>query len=530
MKHARLTYTLLLLPILLIGFFFMFGYNYHLIFKEQLQLFQFTTSYFQSFLDTPGGFGSWLGAFFTQFYHINHLGGFIIGCVLTLLLGMLLLFLKRWKMMRYVWFALIPVVVAALFLMDINANIGGVLSIVLAISLTFIIQLIPITWIRILLSVLLLPVVYWGLGGAVLFFVLFLLLDSAFTREFNGLFAVILLLLTIAMPFVTRLYIRPTTLKQVLVGDAFYRGNARPTLSGIQINMREEAVYKMDHLLKQGKWKEMVAFAEKKKYTNALFVSYTNIALLHEKQLGQKLFYFAQRPDINEFWTSEYLAMYLTGELYYQLDMQNAARAYLFMAHTQTPEGVSPFMLRRLAEVEIIRQCPDVALKHIGMLKQTLFYRSLAKEMEESIRTGVYPQELQVHIQRYNPPGDFLAKEMVYNLRKTFDQQAGNALLREFLPAKYLLMKDFQRFISCFPELKVGFAASWPKSFQEALLMYAFMTNDDQLVRQSGINQQIISDFFQYTQINQSGASPDEIRKSLETKYGDTYWFYVQYK
>lgn len=93
----------------------------------------------------------------------------------------------------------------------------------------------------------------------------------------------------------------------------------------------------------------------KKPVQNVLMSSYTNIALLHQQRLSKELFSYFQVAHVNEFWSSNHLLNYLTAETYFQLDMLYAARAYMFMANTQTPSGRSPLYLTRLAEIEYRR-------------------------------------------------------------------------------------------------------------------------------------------------------------------------------
>lgn len=122
-----------------------------------------------------------------------------------------------------------------------------------------------------------------------------------------------------------------------------------------QLKNEDERLYQLHYLITHEKWDEAITFMQKKPVQNVLMSSYTNIALLHQQRLSKELFSYFQVAHVNEFWSSNHLLNYLTAETYFQLDMLYAARAYMFMANTQTPSGRSPLYLTRLAEIEYRR-------------------------------------------------------------------------------------------------------------------------------------------------------------------------------
>ncbi len=63
--------------------FFVFFYDHHLHFIEQLQLFLLTDTHFLEKLFLPGGFNGWTGGFLTQFYYIPIVGALIITLLLV---------------------------------------------------------------------------------------------------------------------------------------------------------------------------------------------------------------------------------------------------------------------------------------------------------------------------------------------------------------------------------------------------------------------------------------------------------------
>lgn len=560
---------------LLIAVFFCFYYNYHLLYVEQLQLFQFTDLYFQSLIEKPGGLANYLGAFLTQFYAWHFTGGLMITSTLFLLFLLQKRMAKSWHTdVSYVFLLILPVVFA-LFFMDINAKIGGILAILIALLFAWAASLPSNEWIRYGTVLLLIPVVYGSTGGGLFVYTSLLIVYEIQRGKRNLYFIIAFLLLSIVLPLYVRQYLIPLSWNNTWLGTSFYRGNNIPdriwyilflpavthllaswgnriinrsaysnlisflltlcmlsgsvTLIYYKSNKREEVLYALDHLLKKKEWKEMIRIADKQPYRNAVFVSYTNLALLNLGELPDKMMNYSQRPDINEFWTSSYLPMFLTGETYYNLDMYDGARAYLYMANTQSPSGQSPYMFQRLAELEIIRGNSASGMKYIQTLKQTLHYRTWAIEMEQAILSGKYPDHLLIPMKQYKENNSFLAKEMLYNVACKHRESPENPKVRDFLLAKYILVNDYKNFIHCISNLPNGIGREFPRSYQEFLLMYAYMLRDNTLIEKWKIHQNVVTDFYQYLQINQSGQPKEVIKKKLGKSFRQSYWYYVQY-
>lgn len=561
---------------LYIAIFFCFFYNYHLLYTEQLQLFQFTNFYFLALIEKPGGLANYIGSFITQFYIFNRAAGLIITSLLFLLF-----FLQKkvgiaWHIKNGTVFYLILPALFTLFLMDINAQVGGLLAAIIALLFVWLTALLPDKWYKYLITLLFIPIIYAITGGGSIIYALLLFTGHLLQRKKNIPYISVLLLFSLVLPLVVRLYFIPLPWNHTWIGTAFYKGNTIPDLlwwllftpailllltkstgkllSGIKYpektrsllfigifigtivalqynkNQREETIYKLDHLLKKQDWEQIVQTAEKQPFHNQVFVSYVNIALLNQGLLPDKMMNFSQRPEVNEFWTSSYLPMFLTGESYYHLDMYNAARAYLFMANTQSPLSVSPFIFLRLAELETIRGNTGAGMKYIQVLKHTLFYREQAEKMEQAILDNKYPQDMQTKIDRYMENDSFLAKEMLYNVTCKHKEDPYNRKVLDFLLAKYILANDYKNFLHCIAGLPYSIGNDIPRLYQEFLLMYAYMLGDNTLIEKWGIQQAVVTDFYKYLQINQSGQSEQKIKEELKKAFGHSYWFYMQHK
>lgn len=561
---------------LYIAIFLCFFYNYHLLYTEQLQIFQFTNFYFLTLIERPGGLANYIGSFITQFYIFNHAAGLIISSLLFLLFFLQKKIEIAWHIKNGTAFSLILPALFTLFFMDINAQAGGLLATIIAMLFVWLTALLPDKWYKYLITLFFMPILYAITGGGLITYTLLLLAGHLLQEKKNIPYISVLLLFSLVLPLVVRQYFIPLPWNHTWIGTAFYKGNTIPDLlwwllftpailllltkstgkllSGIKYpektgsflfigifigtivalqynkNQREETIYRLDHLLKKQDWQQIVQIAEKQPFHNQVFVSYVNIALLNQGLLPDKMMNFSQRPEVNEFWTSSYLPMFLTGESYYHLDMYNAARAYLFMANTQSPLSASPFIYLRLAELETVRGNAKAGMKYVQALKQTLFYREQAEKMEQAIQGSNYRQEIQSKIDRYTENDSFLAKEMLYNVTCKHKEDPYNRKVLDFLLAKYILANDYKNFLHCIAGLPYSIGNDIPRLYQEFLLMYAYMLDDNTLIKKWGIQQAVVTDFYKYLQINQSGQSEQKIKEELKKTFGHSYWFYMQHK
>lgn len=545
-----------------------FFYNYHLLFTEQLQLFEWNKAYFKEIFYNPGGLSAYLGEFFMQFYHINHLGGLILGTGLGLIGISYRQLIQHWSIGANISWELIPITSLTFFYLNPNSSLGLILGLLIFLFLTRITLQRKNRVHKTILILIGLPICYFLTGIGCFLYIIFLIFDEFFTdKKHSPLAWILYLLISILLPILsyyqfdineteTWIGIACFTSKDLLVPLCIvftsflvpplfayrtHRFLLRLTHKkqivlnlfmlffaiGIILNMlknEERQLYRLHYLITREQWEEAISFIKKEPTQNILSSSYANIALLHQQRLSKDLFSSFQVPHVNEFWSSNHLLNYLTAETYFQLDMLYAARAYMFMANTQIPSGRSPFYLKRLAEIEYKRGNRSVSLKYVTLLEPTLFYKDWAYKFKQKMETELSAKKDQLPFQNNKL---FLAKEMLYNVEQV-EKRTGinNPKVIDFLLAKYMLNNQYNAFIQL--AARTHLKINDNKSYQEFLLMYAYLLKDNSLISKWQIKQAIVERFYQYIQINQSGKSPENIRELLNS-YKDTYWYYVQY-
>lgn len=545
-------------------------------FMEQLQVFRFDSLYWEEFLNLPGGVSAYIGNFFTQFFIFDYAGGIIICLFLAILLLLMYLFMHQ---AGYGWFYLPLAAISCITLFycftDMNTRTGLLVALLIVFIFLCLTGSIVRPAVRLWCTVILVPFVYWFTGAGVFIYVI-VSGGNELKRNvhLSTVFPVVLcFVFAAAMPFIAR-HMLILSNYEAWTGVAFYTIPHMPLWNYLAIfspaiifviiflhqsvctstkksefflviatgilfaagsyykkwNAGQAELYCWDYHLKQGNWEQIIRMAEKSDHYDPLFVNMTNLALVKTGQLASGLFRFPQRADAARLWTSNYYPMLVTGEIYYQLDMPQVARSFFFMAQTQSPNGQSPFLYKRLAEIELLTDNEAMAGKYISSLSNTLFYSKQAREMQKMITEKQLSAEW-MEKKKNQPSGPgFFATEFKYNLLVQYHEHPGNTVIRDYLLAQCILENDFNSFFRVLDkEESFLMKTDLPAVYQEFILMYAYMINDNSLARDYRIQPSVVKSFYDYLQVNQKRSSKEEKKEELQKTFGSTYWYYMQF-
>lgn len=551
-----------------VGLYLCCYHNDYFLFVEQLQIFRFDSLYWKEFASLPGGITGYAGNFLTQFYILNRIGGLIVSFLVAMIYILMYLFIR--KTGPSVWYYLpllsIPCVMLFYCFFDINTRTGLLVALFITLLFLLLTCLIRHIFIRRFFTLLLIPCVYW-LTGAGVFIYAFLCGVNEWENKKSAssvLFLALYLLLSVSLPYIAQQFIILSDY-DAWIGLSFYNINqmslwnylaifspavillsiillqnvSSDTIKRIvfflaiitglfiviigyvrKINPNQMELYRWDYHLKHGNWKQIINLATQKTHYEPLFINITNLALAKTGQLSTRLFHFPQRPDAISLWTSNYYPMLVTGEIYYQLDMPQVARSFFFMANTQSPNTQSPYLYKRLAEIELLTDNELMAKKYNSSLAQTFFYKNLLSQMEQQV------QERKKN--RPSNPG-FFAAEFKYNLFIQYNEHPENAFVRDYLMTQCVLENDFPTFFHVLDkEENLLLRNDLPGVYQEFILMYAYIINDNSLVTHYGIRQSVVKMFYDYLETNKKATS-DEKREELKKLFGNTYWYYAQF-
>lgn len=587
MKNKHVKRINLLLSILLgAGVFIFFGvyYSYHLHYQEQFQMFLFTSDYFVEQVSHPGGMADYLGGFLTQFYYYSWAGA----AILTGAIGgihRLMVWIANRLGGHPAWYplTLLPSLCFFILFCDENFLLSGAISVGMALG-----ALIGYTFIenrRIRL-------IYWGVGIPLLYLLAggcaWLFIPLIWITEFcrfagRRLPWWILVGGTLGIAGVTywiSLAVFPYPADRLLWAIGSYRFPlVFPQMQVIAwlavilvpllvarlpekmtwryysgawvlqfilmlfvlnlygkygIGLNKEEVMGYDYHVRMQEWDEVIAMAEKKAPDTPMSVSCLNLALAMKGQLPERMFSFYQRgkEGLLMSFVNDFTIPLVAGEPYYYLGLVNVAQQFVFEAMEAVPDyRKSVRCFKRLAETNLINGRYEVARKYLRILQHTLFYKDWATEtlacLNDEDRVNAHPEY--GRLRRLTPRTDFFFNPDLPEMTLEFLLHANprNRMAYEYLMACTLLKKDVGRFVHYYPlGADLGYS-SVPKGYQEALLFYWLMskhTATDTIPWK--IDPQTENRLREYAQIFTSTRSAD----ALSARFGDTYWFYADFR
>ena len=405
--------------------FFGLAYPHHLHYQEQYQLFLFDSSYMWDVVILPGGVADLLGRFCTQFFLFAWVGAAIIAVLLSVV-QLLTLRLVSWG--RLNGLSYVPAFLLWIFLLDENALLGGVWAIILTLSASWAIDKMADGWTRRIISVVVIPLLYWIAGPVS---IVFCLLQIRRSNHLVWNIATVLLFILMPLALAHCLpvldgslwrgvhyhrypNVLPTMLwMAVLVLVVFggvqgvkdkclSRDNSRMKSGGLlsfvsfvlvavamgvmvwkNSNFKAEKTMKYDFMACHQQWNRILDTIDKEKPNNQIGVTVQNLALAMRGTLLNKMLEYNQNgmlgllPEVQRDATSPMP----TAEAYYQLGLTYIAQRTVFEAQ----EAILDFQksarcYKRLAQTNLINGDYEVARKYLMTLKKTLFYSHWADE------------------------------------------------------------------------------------------------------------------------------------------------------
>lgn len=556
--------------------FFSQFYAGHLHYQEQFQLFLFDSFYCQERIATPGGFAEYIAEFFTQFYYHSWLGAIIIAGLLIALQQLVWHTAKGFKNNpSYYPLTFIPSIAMWAFLCDENSMLAFLISVIISLMATASFRWINSLIHRLIYGVILLPILYWCIGGAFYITIALAILQALYTTNKasqKGLFAVVVVGIGIACPLLVKDYMQ-FPLTNLFLGIGYYRfPNVLPyttlitmaltiivpllfawlpktkewssialiiVMAGVTIptinfsaNMSKEEIMTYDYLARKQYWQQIIEKAEQKEPSSPLSVVALNLALGKTGQLGERMFEFYQKGTQGLFieFERDYTSPLITGEVYYHLGMINTAQRHAFEAMEAIPnfrKSVRGF--KRLAETNLINGEYEAASKYINALAKTTYYRKWANHAKTFLydenKISMNPEWGYLRGMRY--PKDFLfsptEKDMMLGFLITHNTR--NKMAFEYLLAYTLLNKDMEAFMRYYPLGRSMGYKQIPRSYQEALSMVWSQQNSSFDGIPWSISPAVKSSMTDFARIYSQGQQSSQA--ILGEKYGDTYWNYL---
>ena len=551
--------------------FFNFIYPYHIHYQEQMQMFLFGSDYFLDSIRIPGGFCDWLGGFLVQFFYYAPAGALIIAVLLGLIQ------LLTWKNMEEGAFAtyplsFLPSAAMFLFFCDENALITAAVAIISSLALSFILLKIHRPYIRYIITILLMPAIYFLFGSISILVPITVAINSLIRRENKKsilIFSITALIVSAVIILTVRQH-SPYPLERLISGIHYHRYHyAIPLMVWLSVllvpaailssaviqkdklfaaslafillpsvflipkftDLEKERLFGYDFMVRMEQWNKILATSDKYTPDSPIAVECTNLALAKTGHMSSDMFAFFQNGPaglLPEF-TRDHFSPIPTGSVYYHLGMINTAQTFFFEAQEGIPDfQKSARLTQALAKTNLINGDYEVARKYINALKRTIFYSKWAKETEKMLDNPElidnYPEYARLRSIRIKDHNFmFSQEEMDSMLGLLYVENKANTMAMDYLLAWCLLRKDLPRFSECHKILEKGFDA---RHYQEAMVLFWALTHDGPEGMPDFITKQTAASFAKFI----SGVQTGKEESAMQKEFGNTYWFYYYYR
>ena len=550
--------------------FFQLFYAYHLFFKEQIQLFLFTSDYFLTYFDKPAWLASYVGDYLTQFFYLRGGGAIVLSLLFCLEWLLCSLIIQRISATRIglLW-GLFPVGMDWILHTDLLHQASVSVGFVALLILFLFYSSISNRWISIFTGTLMALMGYWLLGSSFLLFPWLVIGFEWKERKSNWLKWILITAIVFSIPLVCRHYYL-LTLIQSYIFPAF-KGQSM-LLYGILIltfsvafflkrfevrskqifyitipftfilllsfgikataNFDREKILALDNEYYFGNTSRVIELSRRYQLKSRSASYYTNMALAKQGLLPEYLLDFYQpaasglilpvTPE--ESWQT----IFVSNEVFFLLGDMNLAQHSAMLGNTFSPNQRSSRMIKRLAEINMVNGDMAGADKYLRILANTMFYKSWA-ESRLAINHSSASAKWLIEKQAQIPTIDLIRKSTTYlaSLNFLVEQHPDNLIALDYLLCYHLLNKDLKSFKILYDQYGRMGNRPLPSLYSEALLIQLLASNASlEVIESYSISPKKTKDFVDYTQQFEKTKGN---MNALTGRFGKSYWFYYHF-
>lgn len=437
--------------------FWAFPFRSALGYREEMQLFQTTATYFAALAARPGGISTYFGEFLTQFFNNYWIGAAVMTMLMMLFAAGSFLMLRKMRrdagVILCLTLALIPFTALWLLMGDQNVTVAFIVSLTVTLwtSVLFLRLFVGSGRgvVATVMALLLTSLLYYVAGPVAIIFPVLVIArgvvsaDKSTTQERRGgsslvwigcgavawlaanvavwslwlpnplsyqligigyvlnpdkllLGQVLLEALIVIIPFLFCLLVkvpRKVLIPALVVADVAVAAFLFP-------KAYDPATYRLidyDYMVRANDWDAIIEYSDHHAPDLPLTVSATNLALGMTGQLDARAFDYFQHgaEGLVPPFLKETLSSWTTGEILFQLGLVNSAQRFYFEGMEAIPNyNKSVRAVKRLAETAMVRGEYKLAEKYLKLLENTLFYKKWATRNLQLIKS---PEGIDAH-------------------------------------------------------------------------------------------------------------------------------------
>lgn len=468
-------------------FFWNCLYPQSLSYHEQKQLFLWTWGYLATDLSVAGGLADWLSEFMVQFYYVIWLGALCLA-----------LFFIAFQRLSYLVFAdlagsdgwivymlsyVLPIVMI-LLMGDINLMTAFPVAVVLSLLAVWMMNKAASKCKRsIWLDILLIPIIYWAVGGGCTWLYLVLrlifILRNGYGRGIDRklMYCCSFLYLLCLQVVADKTLLQQWPQKSVYLGLNYYLVPMKYPGEKIGYDATVYELLMQDYLVRNERWDDIIERAEKYQVTAVFSSNCINLALAQKGQLADRMFEFYQTGDdaLLLHRVRDNMSTYPTMEAFWRLGLVNSCLRYAAdLQESILNARKSGRLTKRLAECYMVNGNYPAAKKNIDLLKHSLFYRKWAKEAGRMLGNEAlinnHPVYGKVRRLRFKNDMMFSYREKHKILGQLFMNNPQNRMALSYFLGELLLRGDHNMFLHYLPWAKqYGGYLNMPWGYQDAV-------------------------------------------------------------
>lgn len=571
------------------------SFNYP--FVEQFSFFRFSKEYAFSTLGQPGGLATYIADFLTQFYYYPEIGPLISAVLAVLLTVLMDLNLKKLSPRYYFPFlSAIPALACLWIETDFNYYLSGTVSLILGL-VTFGIYQKSMRYLSFYTRIFLLILLSWPLDfllgpNALLTIALCVIVELKKSQP-RSLVSFLAVPVAVACPIVLYYAEIGKDLRFQLLPDGYYveilstplhcyypwiavglnvvlakiltvfplssdlgkksllgRLTNNVLVVGLQlvgvVTLMHWGVHQyhsatnyeakvFDYYCRTGEWTKLLQDKHLRASKNFMHTCYQNLALSSLNLMGDKLFAYPQLgfPGIILKWNKTVNSSILLSDIYWQAGDVAIAQEMAFEGMIASRNGITPRLLMRLVQTNLVTGNYAVAEKYITLLSDTYTYSAEAEKYRKMLyndQAVFNDAELGARKRAMNnAPGLTHAENIVEDLKYIMENNPTYIPAFHYYGCICLLIKDIPSFIQFIDKFKDASALThMPIHFQEALIL-AFEQESERWA-DLGVTPQVKARYEQYRTIFLKHRGSPVLEHKMASLFGDTYWYYFMFK
>ena len=460
--------------------FWFLGYPEWLSYHEEMQLFQWSWDYFVGDIGISGGFADYVSEFIVQFYYVKWLGALLLALLFVLIQRLTWLLMKDFRAhtaLCALISLLVPVVLTAL-MGDINVMLSFPVAVAIAFLSAYVMNRISndrsyYVW----ADIVLLPLVFWLVGGGASWIYVAVRFVFELIRHRSYLYVIAPIYLLAVQSVAKNMLMEQWPQKSVYLGVHYYFIPSHYVGSSIGFDSNLSELLTLDQFVREERWAEIIEMAEHHPRHDAFSCNCLNLALSQERLLAERMFEFPQCGEESLLMkrVRDNMSNMPSMEVFWRLGMVNSCLRYASdLQESILSTKKSSRLTKRIAECHVINGNYKVARKNLALLKQTLFYKSWAVEleklMEDEARIDSHPVYGKLRRFRFKTDLIFWYPEKEKILGQLFLGCTENKMALDYFLAELLIKGDAKTFMGCIGWAeKLGGYSSMPRGYMDAV-------------------------------------------------------------